>query len=666
MHKLGLADAGRTQEQEGAERPVRVLQPGARAPHGIADRGDRLVLADHPRVQLALHLEQLVALALEHAVDRHPGPARDDLRDVALGHVLLHHVLGLGLLGLGEPRLELGDPAVGDLAGTRQIAAALRHLELVAQAVELLLQLLAFGVLLLLRLPLRGELGRALLELGKLLLELGQAVLGGLVGLLLERLALDLELDDAAVELVDRLGLGIDHHALARRRLVDQVDRLVRQKPVGDVAVAERRRGDDRAVGDAHLVVAIVGVLEAAQDRDGVRDAGLGDVDRLKAPRQRRVLLDVLAVLVERRGADAVQLAARERGLEHVGGVHRAFRLAGADQVVQLVDEQDDVALAVRHLLQQSLQALLELAAILGARHQRAQVEREQPAIPQTVRHVAIDDPLRQALGDRGLADAGLADQHRVVLGAPGEHLDHAADLVVAADHRVELALAAGLGEVARVFLERIVALLGRGGIRRAALADLLDRGVQRLRRDPGVLQRLARIGAGRHRQRQQQTLDRDVAVAGLLGDLFGLLEQPCGLGRQIELTGTAALDLGQLGQRCLGRIQRPLRIAACRPDQVAGKPLGIVQQHLQKVFRHETLMAAAQRQALRRLDEPARPLGVFLEVHAQLPWPLRPLRPLVIGGHPRRPERGTGRPPMWAPAAAAQDLGSSDPAHAA
>ena len=60
----------------------------------------------------------------------------------------------------------------------------------------------------------------------------------------------------------------------------------------------------------------------------------------------------------------------------------------------------------------------------------------------QVLRHVAGDDLLRQALDDRRLADAGLADDHRVVLGAPVEDLHHALDLVVAADHRVELALA--------------------------------------------------------------------------------------------------------------------------------------------------------------------------------------------------------------------------------
>jgi hypothetical protein len=52
------------------------------------------------------------------------------------------------------------------------------------------------------------------------------------------------------------------------------------------------------------------------------------DHHRLEAPFERGVLLDVLAVLVERRGADAVQLAAGQHRLEHVAGVHRALGLA--------------------------------------------------------------------------------------------------------------------------------------------------------------------------------------------------------------------------------------------------------------------------------------------------------------------------------------------------
>jgi hypothetical protein len=46
---------------------------------------------------------------------------------------------------------------------------------------------------------------------------------------------------------------------------------------------------------------------------------------------------------------------------------------------------------------------------------------------------------------DRGLADARLTDQHRVVLGPPRQHLHGAADFLVAADDRVDLALPRGL-----------------------------------------------------------------------------------------------------------------------------------------------------------------------------------------------------------------------------
>ena len=81
----------------------------------------------------------------------------------------------------------------------------------------------------------------------------------------------------------------------------------------------------------------------------------------------------------------------------------------------------------------------------------------------QALRHVAGGDPLGQALDDGGLADAGLADQHRVVLGAPGEHLDHAAHLLVAADHRVELAPLGQLGQVAAELGQRLVGALGVG-----------------------------------------------------------------------------------------------------------------------------------------------------------------------------------------------------------
>ena len=296
--------------------------------------------------------------------------------------------------------------------------------------------------LLLRQLPLLVAQRRGLLEL--LRLDRRLLVLADLLDLLLE------------LAVARRRGHRLDPHA--RGGLVDQVDRLVGQVPVLDVAVGERRGRVQRLVGDLAAVVRLVAVAQAAQDLHGVVDRRLLDAHLLEAPLERGVALEVLAVLVERRRADRLQLAARERRLEDRGGVDRALGGARADEVVELVDEQDDVA-ALGDLLHHLLQALLELAAVLRAGDERGEVERVDLLALQQLRHLVRGDPLGEALDDGGLADAGLADQHRVVLLAAREDLHHALDLGLAADDRVELALGGVLREVAAELVEQLRAL---------------------------------------------------------------------------------------------------------------------------------------------------------------------------------------------------------------
>ena len=128
---------------------------------------------------------------------------------------------------------------------------------------------------------------------------------------------------------------------------------------------------------------------------------------------------------------------------------------------MQLVDEENDLPLGLFDLFQDGLQPVFKLAAILRTGEHRTEIERDQSLVLQSFRHVARNDSLRQAFDDRGLTDAGLADQHRIVLRAAREYLDRAADLVVAADHRIELALARELGQVLRVFFERLKIFFG-------------------------------------------------------------------------------------------------------------------------------------------------------------------------------------------------------------
>ena len=247
-----------------------------------------------------------------------------------------------------------------------------------------------------------------------------------------------------------------------------EVDRLVGQEAVGDVAVRQLGGRLQRLLGDVDLVVRLVAVAQALEDLHGLLGRRLVDRDLLEAALQGGVALEVLAVLVERGRAHGLQLAARQRRLEDRGGVDRALRGTRADEVVELVDEQDDVA-ALGDLLHHLLQALLELAAVLRARDQGRQVERVDLLVLQQLRHVGVGDALGEALDDGGLADAGLAHEHGVVLGAAREDLHDPLDLDLAADDRVELALGGELGQVAAELVEQLRGLLALAGARRGA-----------------------------------------------------------------------------------------------------------------------------------------------------------------------------------------------------
>ena len=417
-----------------------------------------------------------------------------------------------------------GRRPVLQLGRLRVVAGPLRPLDLETYRFELFLELARLLDRVFLLFPLRLQPAAILLEVGQLAVEPVEPLAGGLVLFLAERLALDLELHDAPLDLVELHGHRVDLHPQARRGLVDQVDRLVGQEAVGDVAIRQQRRGHQRGVLQLDAMVDLVALAQTPQDADRVLDTGLANRDRLEAPLERRVLLDVLAVLVERGRADRVQLAAGEQRLEHVRGVERAFGRPRAHDGVELVDEQDDLSFRVDDLLEDRLQTFLELSAVLGAGDKGAHVEPDDLLVLEPFGHVAAHDALGQALNDRRLADARLADEHWVVLGAPRQHLDHATDLFVAADHRVELALLGERRQVAAVAFERLVLVLRVLVGHPLAAADIGERRQDPIRRQAVLLQQ---AGAGRSAgfagDGEEQVLGADVLVLQAAG--FGLCQ---------------------------------------------------------------------------------------------------------------------------------------------
>ena len=418
---------------------------------------------------------------------------------------------------------------------------------------------------------------RLRVELGELLLQARAREDALPVVVVGERRDLRSERVDAAREAVDLGGNAVDLDALPGGRLVEEIDRGVGERAVGQVALGERDGGDDGALADAHVVVLLVLRRDAAEDLGGLIDGGRLEGDRREAAQDRGVALVDLAHAFGRRGREQADLAAREERLEQVADA--GARHALAEEGVDLLDDEDALAvLLLRELVDDGLQALLDLAAELRASDERARVE----LVDVRRREVRGDVAVRDAIGERvhegRLADAGLADDERVVLEAALEDLQQAPDLDVAADDGVEAAGASVGDEVAR---EAVLALVGAGGrgrgLARGGLGERADVRAEGAGADPEGGEDLARGAADLLCEGVQEVLDAD--RGRLVARRLALRAT-----EQVEQArahvGDAAGALRRALQGLLGELPRLVRVgagaAAVFDDEAGdGGPLG-------------------------------------------------------------------------------------------
>ena len=440
-------------------------------------------------------------------------------------------------------------------------------------------------------------------------------------------LLLGAHVDETGLDVVD-LGSGrraLDAHAAAR--LVDEVDRLVGQVPVGDVAVCEIGRRDECAVGVRGLVMRLVLLAQPGEDLDRLGHRRLVHLDGLEPPLERRVLLEVLAILLEGRGADRLQLTARQHRLEDAGGVDGALGGAGPDQGVDLVDEQDDVA-AGPDLLQHLLEALLEVAAVAGPGDEGAEVEGVEVLALQSLRHIPRHDALGQTLDDGGLADPGLADEDGVVLGAARQDLHDPLDLALAPDDGIQLVVAGQLGVVAAELIEHGGARAGfaaaaaptRGGAHLAAAAGLLATG-PREELDDGLadlvqlgaelLQHLGGDALTLPDETEEDVLGADVVVAELQSLAQRQLENLLGARGEGDVPGrglgTLADDLDDLRANRLERDAHSL-------EGAGGDALPFVDEPEEDVLRADVVVIEESGLLLCEDDHPPGPVCETLE----------------------------------------------------
>lgn len=175
-----------------------------------------------------------------------------------------------------------------------------------------------------------------------------------------------------------------------------------------DVAVGKPSGCYNASVLDCGAVVLFVSLLESLQNDNGRQQARFLDENLLEPPLERSVLLNVTAVFVKCGGADTADATASQRRLQHVGAVHVAARdLAGAEEHVDLVDEEDHLAVGALRLLDHLLDAVLEHAAQHGPGHHRAEVDLHDARSRERGGDIPRRNTLCNSLGYGRLADPG-------------------------------------------------------------------------------------------------------------------------------------------------------------------------------------------------------------------------------------------------------------------
>src|ERR1043165_5678530 len=104
---------------------------------------------------------------------------------------------------------------------------------------------------------------------------------------------------------------------------------------------------------------------------------------------------------------------------------------------MQLINEQDDLALAGNDFLKKGFKAVLEFAAVFRASNHRAEIHGDQAFMLESFWDIPADNATGEAFSDGGFADAGFANEDRIIFCAAGQDLHDAADFIIATDDRI-------------------------------------------------------------------------------------------------------------------------------------------------------------------------------------------------------------------------------------
>ena len=200
-------------------------------------------------------------------------------------------------------------------------------------------------------------------------------------------------------------------------------------------------------------------MFDSAQHIDRFFHGRFVDGNGLETAFQRAVLLDILPVFVQGGGADDLHLSAGKRRLQNVCRVDTSLCLAGSDNVVNLVNDENDVA-RLLDIIDQTDHTRLKLTAELCSRHQSGHIDQINLLSAQFVRNVTGRGADGKRLGNCGLSDARFTDQAGVVFLSSAKNLNHTGELPLPAHNPVQLPCLGIGGQISAIGVQNFVGFL--------------------------------------------------------------------------------------------------------------------------------------------------------------------------------------------------------------
>ena len=405
-------------------------------------------------MQTFIQVQQLGFLAFAKLGHGNSRPTAHHQRDGFFSHFFAQVAVACGLLYFfrlrGDFLFQVHNLVVLEFGSAVQVVAGFGLLHLVLRLLQGFLEALEFSVLCAAFLPTVLHQLYSRIRRCEFFTEFFQALYAVVVGFLRQGLLLDFHLEFLTLQGVQGFRHRIHLRLYQACGFVNQVDGLVRQESIADVAVRKFHRRHQRVVMQTHAMVRVKAILDATQNRNGFFFARFVNLHGLETAFQGRILLDVLTVFLRGRRTDAVQFTTGQLRFEHVAQVHGAFSLARTHDGVDFIDKQQRVAVFFKSV-QHGFQTFLEISTVLGTRHQRGQIQREQFLALQSVRHIAAIDSLGEPFDNSGLAHARFTDQARVVFRLSAKDQDNTADFLFTANHRRKLSVGGHFHQLAAV-----------------------------------------------------------------------------------------------------------------------------------------------------------------------------------------------------------------------